>query len=206
MRILTPITLLLLLLAPCARPDSVVVDVAKDISMGSVVQMPFVIAKDLAQNVLTAQEGVWYAGPASLADSIWSVDHAIAIEDCVCSLAWLQSTIAIDPNATLGFTPSAVNFGAVRVATPEPPTWILVVGTLTIAFLIWLVLHRRRPPHVPSPYGPVTEKARRRAALNMREDPELKQRVEEAAILQAGGDVNRGMAKVRYQFPEAYKK
>jgi hypothetical protein len=96
------------------------------------------------------------------------------------------------------------------LATPEPPTWMLILTGLTIVFilmLVWLLRPKRLPPPViMTEFGSVTEKARLQAALNMRDDPEVKIRVEEAAIKQAGGDVDRGMAQVRYQFPEAYKK
>lgn len=50
------------------------------------------------------------------------------------------------------------------------------------------------PPVIHTPMGPVTESARHQAAINMRNDPAVKARVENAI----------GMTESRRRYPEAY--
>lgn len=70
------------------------------------------------------------------------------------------------------------------VNTPEPPTWVLMASGLTVlglaGVLIGRIFHRvtrPAPPVIMTKYGAVTEKARKKAALDMREDPDLMERV-----------------------------
>jgi hypothetical protein len=115
----------------------------------ALVDIPFRygVAKDLAQNLLTAQSLASYASPESLELSIESVVRAIGIDELtfhsgfvgfadVDPITWLSSTIAIDPGATIVITPDALDFGEVPVATPEPAGWILMLMGLT-AFTLW---------------------------------------------------------------------
>jgi len=60
------------------------------------------------------------------------------------------------------------------------------------------------PPVVMTEWGPVTESFRFQGAMNMRNDPNKKAEVEELLIKQCGS-VEAGMAKARWQFPEAYE-
>ena len=60
------------------------------------------------------------------------------------------------------------------------------------------------PPVISTPYGPVTEWARRQAAANMAADPVLRSVVEAKLIAESGGDEAAGMAKARARYPEAY--
>ena len=68
-------------------------------------------------------------------------------------------------------------------------------------------IHKQKEPpiEIPTPWGNVTEAARLRAALNMRDDPLLLLRVESLVIKECGGDVDRGRAESRRRYPEAYK-
>ena len=60
------------------------------------------------------------------------------------------------------------------------------------------------PISIPTPFGPVSEAARRQAALNMRDDPALRERVELRIIADCGGDEEKGKAECRRRYPEAY--
>lgn len=61
----------------------------------------------------------------------------------------------------------------------------------------------RPAPVISTPWGqPVTESARLQAALNMREDPAVKHRVEAVLVKQYGLD--RGLSLARQRYPEAY--
>jgi hypothetical protein len=63
---------------------------------------------------------------------------------------------------------------------------------------------RNRPPRIDTPFGPVTEWARRQAAENMYLDPVKRTGVE---IILAGemGSVEAGKKESRRRFPEAYR-
>jgi hypothetical protein len=92
---------------------------------------------ELAGNLLTAQTLVDYASPTSLDLSIQSVIRAIALYDfpggpkfvteSCCPAVWAQSTIAIDPNASVSLSASSLNFGEV-VVTPEPGTGLMLLA------------------------------------------------------------------------------
>jgi hypothetical protein len=58
-------------------------------------------------------------------------------------------------------------------------------------------------PVILSQHGQTTEGMRLQAALNMRIDPEVKARVEEALIRQMGS-IAKGMIEARRRYPEAY--
>lgn len=60
------------------------------------------------------------------------------------------------------------------------------------------------PPIIMTEWGPVSEPARLRAALNMRADENIKARVE-AMLVKQCGSVEAGMAESRRRYPEAYK-
>jgi len=68
----------------------------------------------------------------------------------------------------------------------------------------WIAkLRAPKPPVIMTEYGPVTEWARLQAARNMAADPELRARCEAAMVLKVG-DLEKGLAKMRHDFPEAY--
>lgn len=60
------------------------------------------------------------------------------------------------------------------------------------------------PPVIHTAYGPVTEWARRQAALNMRDDP-VKRHAVEAVLIEKFGSEEAGMAEARRAYPEAYE-
>jgi hypothetical protein len=62
----------------------------------------------------------------------------------------------------------------------------------------------RAPIIIETPYGNVTESARHAAAMNMRDDLDLRTRCEDTLINQMGGDVGKAMAEMRRRYPEAY--
>lgn len=68
----------------------------------------------------------------------------------------------------------------------------------------------RRDPQAPSirietPWGPVTESARRQAAANMQADPVKKAQVERLLADQLfGGDLEKGREESEKRYPEAY--
>jgi len=72
--------------------------------------------------------------------------------------------------------------------------------------ITWLrKLFHREPPRIEieTPWGLVSESARLRAALNMKEDPMIKARVEKLLVEQMGTE--KGMAEARRRYPEAYE-
>jgi hypothetical protein len=60
------------------------------------------------------------------------------------------------------------------------------------------------PPIIMTKYGPVTECARHQAALNMREDPAVFDRVLKIKLAQCGGNVDKAIAEMRRCYPEAF--
>ena len=58
-------------------------------------------------------------------------------------------------------------------------------------------------PVISTQWGPVTEAARLQAALNMRDDPEVRARVERLLAKKLGG-VALGLAEARRRYPECY--
>lgn len=61
---------------------------------------------------------------------------------------------------------------------------------------------KKTPPVILSQHGQTTESARARAAQNMIEDPDIRLRVEELLVKQAGGDRERGLAEFARRYPE----
>jgi hypothetical protein len=213
--------MLAVLAAPITRADSVQ-EVASVLRADSPVPFHFGVADDLAANLLDAQSLAPYASQQSLDDSILAVVRAIGIDDtpfvgwsATDPITWLQSDIAIDPGASLGFSPTALNFGARDVvATPEPAVWLMLLVALivmgSVAVLMGKVLRYRRkqqepePPRILTKYGPVTESARRQAAINMREDLDLRAKVYLVVLSECDGDDARALAEMRRRYPEAY--
>src|SRR6266705_1360623 len=110
--------LAVLLCTPLAAQADTVKEVTQEIKIGSVLTLRNDVAEDFAENLLAAQA----ASPLlnSLDLSIAAVFKAIGIEqsfgtrycdDGNCAIVWQQSSIAIDPNAGIGITPSALYFG-----------------------------------------------------------------------------------------------
>ena len=67
-------------------------------------------------------------------------------------------------------------------------------------------LRRRDPIIIETPHGNVPEWARRQAAINMRNNADLRARVEAVLIRDAKGDVEAGKAEFRRRYPEALDK
>jgi len=59
-------------------------------------------------------------------------------------------------------------------------------------------------PVIMTEYGPVTEWARYQAAMNMKADAERRTRVENYFIEKHGGNIEKGMAECRHNYPEVY--
>jgi hypothetical protein len=94
------------------------------------------------------------------------------------------------------------------------PFWIIMLGTVTIIFVVALLansirkayrIFRQEPPpiQIPTMYGPVTEKARRAAALAMRNEPDTMARVL-AVLEQEAGSREDAEKLARERYPEAY--
>jgi hypothetical protein len=143
----------LLGIASISRGDSLspqLHDVASYLASNSVLPITQQADMQLARNILIAQAapGCFYCGPESLLLSEQSVVRAISLyvwqggpsiisSASVEPVVWLQSEIAINPNATVSLTPSVINFGEVPVvSTPEPAVWILMLMGL-MAFALW---------------------------------------------------------------------
>jgi hypothetical protein len=69
----------------------------------------------------------------------------------------------------------------------------------------WYLRRGKEPPVITSQYGQTTESARLACALRMRDDPEVKERVERACIDKFGG-LAMGLAYARRTYPEAYER
>jgi hypothetical protein len=63
----------------------------------------------------------------------------------------------------------------------------------------------RKPPQIDTPYGPVSEAARKQAAANMKLDPKLRDRVVEAVSRDVGSP-EAGLAEAKRRYPEAWGK
>lgn len=64
----------------------------------------------------------------------------------------------------------------------------------------------RQPPIILTPYGAVSESARLRAAMNMREDPARRLMVEELLAKQMfDGDIEKARKESRRRYPESYQ-
>jgi len=211
------LAILFLILAPICRADSIT-DVASTLRADVSIPFRYGVATDLATNLLDAQSLATYASTLSLDLSIDAVVRAIGIDNTAWigwastdPITWLQSTIAIDPGATIGISPSALWFGEQAVATLEPGTWMLILVSL-VGFAIgyygwrWLRTHTEPPPPVVmTEYGPTTEWARKQAALQMRFDPDVK-RIVEDALTERLGSAEAGIAESRRRYPECYTK
>jgi hypothetical protein len=60
------------------------------------------------------------------------------------------------------------------------------------------------PPVIDTPWGATTESARLRAALNMKDDPALKSKVE-ALLARQKGSMEAGVAESKRRYPECYE-
>jgi len=136
----------LLLLASSSRADTVKV-LTQEIKADSVLTLRNDVAEDFAENLLAAQAASPWLNSLNL--SLAAVLKAIRLEqsfgtrycdDGNCAIVWQQSNIAIDPNAGVTITPSALYFGAEPVSTPEPMTDVLLV----VGVLYFLALGTRR--------------------------------------------------------------
>ena len=147
-----------LILACNAKADSVrpqLQDVASYLQNNSVLPISQQADMQLARNLLLAQSLAPYGGPLSLELSQDAVLRAISLylfpggPSCVCSETvmagpWIQSRIAINPDATVSVDPSAIVFADTLVATPEPSVLVLMVlGSLVL--LGTLALRRVTP-------------------------------------------------------------
>jgi hypothetical protein len=61
----------------------------------------------------------------------------------------------------------------------------------------------KKSPVIMTEHGPVSEKARRQAAENMKNDADTKARVEAVLVNQYGTEI--GLAEARRRYPEAYE-
>jgi hypothetical protein len=69
----------------------------------------------------------------------------------------------------------------------------------------WESLMADRPtPVIQTQWGPVTEAARRQAALNCRDDGVVFSRVLAIITREVGGDVNKGIEEMKRRYPEAF--
>jgi hypothetical protein len=148
----------LLCFAPMARADSLMpslVTVGSYLSSNSSVPITQQANMQLSRNILNAQSSSTcsYCGPESLLLSEDSVLRAIDLylwagvpisSATLQPLVWLQSTIAINPDATVGITPSRIDFGEAPVNTPEPSVMLLFVLGLACMCAAWLVSRRKR--------------------------------------------------------------
>jgi len=139
----------LLLLAPIAKADSLMPSLAvvgSYLADNSVLPITQQADMQLARNILLAQSSSTcsYCGPESLALSMDSVLRAISLyawagvpisSESLQPIVWLQSRLAINPDATVIVTPSSITFADAPVSTPEPSTVLLlfVLGTACLA-------------------------------------------------------------------------
>lgn len=59
------------------------------------------------------------------------------------------------------------------------------------------------PPVIWTPYGQVTEAARKQAAINMSADPALFAKILALLVRECGGDEARGLAEMKRRYPES---
>lgn len=217
------IAIAVLSVIPACRADSIpLATVAADLRTDSPVPFRFGVATDLAANLLAAQSLAPYASAQSLDLSIASVVRAIGIDGTLFvgwaatdPITWLQSSIAIDPAASLVITPSALWFGEQPVtATSEASAGVLLLVAIVIVFvgvLVGKLLKRRReemeaanppPPIINTEFGPVTEWARKQAAVNMLADADLRGKVFDVVVRECGGDVVKAAVEFSRRYPE----
>ena len=67
------------------------------------------------------------------------------------------------------------------------------------------IRRKRTTPIINTPHGPVTESARAQAALNIKADPALRERVFAVIVKEYGGDVARANAEMKRRYPEVFK-
>lgn len=60
------------------------------------------------------------------------------------------------------------------------------------------------PPIIMTQWGAVTESARLQAAINMREDPEVFERVLKLKLSQHGGNLDRALDDMKRCYPESF--
>lgn len=63
---------------------------------------------------------------------------------------------------------------------------------------------KEAPPLISTPWGPVSESMRFQAAINMRNNADLRLAVEDKLIEEMGGDVERGLREFRRRYPETF--
>jgi len=63
---------------------------------------------------------------------------------------------------------------------------------------------RASPPIITTPWGNVTESARKHAALNMREDADLRYRIVARLAQDFDGDWAKGLAEAKRRYPEGF--
>lgn len=61
---------------------------------------------------------------------------------------------------------------------------------------------RRKPPILTTTWGPVTEKARRQAEINLSLDPAARRAVLDVITREVGGDRTKGLAEARRRYPK----
>jgi hypothetical protein len=143
------------LLPAVAQADSINT-VASELRALVDIPFRFGVAQDLAGNLLLAQTQVAYAGPESLELSIEAVVRAITLDGTPYvgfadydQFTWAQSTIAIDPGATVGITPNALYFGSEIVQesgqVPVPESSVLVLLCFGLVLLVFAGLFRFVP-------------------------------------------------------------
>ncbi len=64
---------------------------------------------------------------------------------------------------------------------------------------------KSKPPVVSTPWGPVTESARKQAALNMRDDPGLRMKVMTVLKQQMNLSEEDAMREMKRRYPEAFR-
>jgi hypothetical protein len=65
---------------------------------------------------------------------------------------------------------------------------------------------RSKPPRISTPYGDVTECARKQAALNMRDDPALRERVVEVLARELCCPPDIALKEARRRYPEGFRR
>lgn len=126
-----------------AKADTIPLkDLAQEIKFESALPMTSSVSLQLATNLLAAQAASPWLNSLDL--SVAAVLRAIELYDfsggpkqitfACCPAVWAQSTVAIDPNAGGVITPSALYFGDVVIATPEPG-----IGIFLLTGGLWLI-------------------------------------------------------------------
>ena len=151
----------LLCFAPAARADSLMpslTNVASYLQANSALPITQQADLQLSRNLLTAQAvpSCTYCGSNSLLLSENAVLRAITLyvwtggptsisSATLEPVVWTQSTIAINPDATVSLTPTSLDFGKeLVVSTPEPSLLLLLALGSVCLLLSWFVSRRVR--------------------------------------------------------------